>query len=275
MRDAPPVVLAIGGTDSGGHYGLQADQRTLAALGVHAAIAVTVLTAQNSIELRQAQAVPVDFVMDQIRAVLDDLPVVAVKTGMLGRADLIEAIASLAASGELPNLVVDPVLVNRHGAPVFGDVVREAYINALVPYACLVTPNRDELGLLTGRSVQTVDDLEAGCRLLGSPTLATGGRLDGEQVTDVFWDGTCSKRFSGERVATLNVAGTGDCLSAAVAGHLAYGLELAHAVDTAISLVRDAVSGSAKWSLGSGNGPIDILGAAWTRSGRALKDPAV
>ncbi len=258
------MVLAIGGTDSGGCYGLQADQRTFAALGVHAAAVVTVVTAQNTTALRAAHPIPVEFVVQQLEAVLEDFEVAAVKTGMLGRTEIVEAVASFAAAGRLPELVVDPVLVNRHGVSVFGPAVLAAYRDLLLPHARLVTPNRDELALLLDRPIATVDDLQAAAIALGLPVLATGGRLGGTEVVDVFVPAapqTQPTRFAGARVDTSNVAGTGDCLSAAVTAHLASGLDLPEAVAHAVTAVRGAVARAASWRLGAGGGPIDIAAA--------------
>ena len=258
MTPTPPVVLTIGGSDSGGAHGVQADLRTFAALGAFGTCAITVVTAQDSTAIRGATVVPTEAVVAQITAVVDDLPVAAVKTGMLGRVDLVEAVAALAAAGRLPNLVVDPVLVDRHGRPPFPGEVTDAYRERLLPHATVVTPNRDEIALLSGVRVDDVDGLEAAARRVPARAVfASGGRLDSEGVVDVLVRAGAVRRIAGLRTVTPNNAGTGDTLSAAITVGLARGLDLDAAVDEAVRLVRSAVERAASWRLGSGPGPVD------------------
>jgi len=258
MTAAPPVVLTIGGSDSGGAHGVQADLRAIAALGAFGTCAITVVTAQDSVAIRGATVVPTEAVVAQITAVVDDLPVAAVKTGMLGRVDLVEAVAALAAAGRLPNLVVDPVLVDRHGRPPFPSAVTDAYRERLLPVATVVTPNRDEIALLAGVRADDIDDLEAAARRLDARAVfASGGRLVGDEVVDVFVRSGAARRIVGVRTPTPNNAGTGDTLSAAITVGLARGLDLDDAVDLAVDTVRSAVARSATWRLGAGPGPID------------------
>src|SRR5437870_3569698 len=158
----PPVVLTIAGSDSGGGAGIQADLRTFAALGVHGATAIAALTAQNTIEVRDVLPTPAAFLRAQIEAVLDDLPVVAVKTGMLATAENVRVVAEFAADGRLPNLVVDPVLVASTGRRLLDATAERAYIEDLFPHALVVTPNLGEAAILLGRDVHEVgDQLEA------------------------------------------------------------------------------------------------------------------
>jgi len=254
----PPVVLTIGGSDSGGCYGVQADLRTLAALGVHGACALTVVTAQNTVELRRATWLPVDMIAAQIEAVIEDLAVAAVKTGMLGRVEVIELIGGFAAAGRLPRLVVDPVLVNRHGMAVFGPDVVDAYRELLVPHAVLVTPNDLEAALLTGTGVPATVDV----RRIGAPAVVTAGRGDGD-ADDRFWDGRFLTRLPAQRLATRNAAGSGDSFSAAIAARLAAGDSLEAAVGYAKQWTHAALGAATDWSLGAGPGPLDQLG--WDR----------
>ena len=185
----PPVALTIAGSDSGSGAGLQADIKTMAALGVFATTAVTAVTAQNTAEVREVHHVPVGMVTAQIRAVIDDLPVAAVKTGLLGTAAVVGAVGGLAAAGHLPRLVVDPVMVASTGRALVADRCVEAYRRRLLPYALLVTPNLWEAALLAGLPASGVGDLdtmvEAARRIhrLG-PTwvLVKGGHLPGVET---------------------------------------------------------------------------------------------
>lgn len=265
QASSPAVALTIGGSDSGGACGIQADLRTFAFLGVHGTSALTIVTAQNTLGVRSAVPLDAGFVLAQIEAVLADYPVTAVKTGMLARLDVIEAVSGLAASGRLPRLVVDPVLVNAAGVSIFGAEVIDAYRRLLLPHAMLVTPNREELALLVGSPVSSPADLTAAAIGLaesaGCAVLAKGGRFEGgDTVSDVavLADGTAST-LSKDRVITSNVAGSGDTLSAAITAHLADGAELMAAIEAAQTVVANALAGAATWHLGAGSGPLNLL----------------
>jgi len=248
---SPPVVLTIGGSDSGGCYGVQTDLRVLAARGVHAATVLTVVTAQNTMSLRAALPLPVELVQAQLEAVLDDLPVAAVKTGMLGRVEIVELLGRFAAKGRCPNLVVDPVLVDRHGRPLFDPAVVEAYRSVLLPHAAVTCPNEHELALLDG------DGGEALARRVGAPVVVTGGRTGGAEATDVLWDGSDPLVLRSTRIDTPNNAGSGDALSAHLAAGLAEGRSLRESLTDARSRVLAALEGAAGWTLGAGPGPLD------------------
>lgn len=245
----PLVLLSIGGADSGGCYGVMADLRVWARLGAHGTSALTVVTAQNTLDLRAALPLPADLVTAQIEAVLDDLPVAAVKTGMLGRIEVVEALAHLAAQGRLPNLVIDPVLVNRHGQAMFGPDLADAYRELLLPAAALATPNGPEatlLGLGDGGPC---------------PVLITGGRgADPHHCADLLIDGAHRRQWIRPRLPGTNVAGSGDVLSAAVAFELASGLALAEAIERAGELVQVGLRGADGHRLGQGPGPLDLRG---------------
>ncbi len=273
----PPVVLTIAGSDSGAGAGIQADIKATAALGVYATTAVTAVTAQNTAEVRAVHHVPVGMVEAQIRTVLDDLPVAAVKTGLLGTAAIVEMVGRLAASGCLPRLVVDPVTVASTGRALVADGCVEAYRERLLPHALLVTPNLWEAALLAGVPADEVREVgamtEAARRIhrLG-PTwvLVKGGHLPGVEpgsaaaappaVADVLFDGREVIVFDGPLVDTANNHGTGCSLSAAVAAHLARGADVPTAVSAAKTFVHDALLGGATWHLGQGHGPLDHLG---------------
>jgi hydroxymethylpyrimidine/phosphomethylpyrimidine kinase len=267
----PAVALTIGGSDSAGRCGVEADLRTFAALRVHGCCALSVVTAQDTQRVRAAWPLPVEAVVAQVEAVVADLDVDATKVGMLGRAELIEALAALATAGALPRLVVDPVLVSGAGEPLFPPDVVGALRRRLLPLASVVTPNRDELALLTSLPpARTTASLVYAARALADQVsvplvLASGGRLDGAESVDVLVEADSVTLLTGPRVPTVNVAGTGDSLSAAVAAGLAVGLAPGAAVTAAKEFVERALAGAARWRLGRGRGPIDHLG--WGRAG--------
>ncbi len=273
----PPVVLTIAGSDSGAGAGIQADIKAMAALGVFATTAVTAVTAQNTAEVRDVHHVPAGMVDAQIRTVLDDLPVAAVKTGLLGTAAIVEMVGRLAASGCLPRLVVDPVMVASTGRALVADGCIEAYREHLLPHALLVTPNLWEAALLAGVPADEVQEVERHGR--GGPAhpparsdLGPGqgrppprgrarfGRRRPPAVADVLFDGREVIVLDGPRVDTPNTHGTGCSLSAAIAAHLARGADVPTAVSAAKAFVHDALLGGATWRLGRGHGPLDHLG---------------
>lgn len=260
----PPVALTIGGSDSGGCYGVQTDLRTFAALGVHGTCALTVITAQNTQGVTAAQPLPVALVEAQLLAVLADFTVAAVKTGMLGRVEVIEAVARLAADGRLPNLVVDPVIVNRHGVSIFGKEITAAYRELLIPHAALLTPNSREatlFGVETASDPSDPADRWAAARAFGVAVVITAGREDGPEACDLFWDGDSGHELRAARLPTRNNAGSGDAFSAAVTAGLAHGSTLVDAVQGAKAFVHRALAGAASWQLGAGPGPLDCSGA--------------
>lgn len=261
----PPVALTIAGVDSAGGAGVLADLRTFAALGVHGTTAVAALTAQNTETIRRIELIDPDLVVAQVEAVLDDLDVLAVKTGFLGHADTVRAVADLAA--RLPRLVVDPVLVRSTGVRLFDRSVEDAYLEALIPRATVLTPNRVEAGILLGLAVETVADMESAAVELATlgPDLVVvkGGDAtdEGDDAVDVIADrsGTVARRVL-PRVATANDHGSGCTFAAATAAHLALGAPASSAVDMAKRFVHEALIGAADWRLGAGHGPLDQLG---------------
>jgi hydroxymethylpyrimidine/phosphomethylpyrimidine kinase len=284
----PPVALTIAGSDSGAGAGIQADIKTMSALGVFATTAVTAVTAQNTAAVVDIHYLPADMVGSQIRAVLDDLPVASVKTGLLGTAPVIETVGRLAASGRLPRLVVDPVMVASTGRSLLADEGLEMYRRDLIPHALVVTPNLWEAALLAGvpysevQGIKTMVEVAREIHRLG-PTwvLVKGGHLPGvehrsedidddrpDEVADVLFDGTNVTVLHGGWVDTPNTHGTGCSLSSAIVAYLARGADVPHAVASAKEFVHDALVGGAQWRLGQGHGPLDHLG--WTRGTGAV-----
>jgi hydroxymethylpyrimidine/phosphomethylpyrimidine kinase len=278
MTTEPPVALTIAGSDSGAGAGIQADLKAMAALGVFATTAVTAITAQNTMTVAAVHQVPAAMVDQQIAAVLADLPVAAVKTGMLASVETIEVVSKRAAAGELPNLVVDPVMVASTGRPLLEADGVDAYRRHLLGHALVVTPNLWEAAMLAGLDPATVTDVEDMARVarhlhaLGARwVLVKGGHLPGvgasggsttppAVVPDILFDGSEIAVLSGEHVQTANVHGSGCSLSAAIAARLAAGCDVPTAVREAKVYVTAAIRGGAGWRLGTGHGPLDHLG---------------
>lgn len=264
MTADPAVVMTIGGSDSGAGAGVQADLKTLSAHGVYAVTAVTAVTAQNTQGVEAVHPVPADMIAAQIEALLADLSVAAAKTGLLGRAETVKLVARCAP--RIPNLVVDPVLVDRNGEALADEAAVEAYREYLIPAAALATPNHREVALLAGRPVRTRAEQEAAARDLaldtGTPILVTGGRLGGPRPVDVLSYGEAGRSFAGRWVRSANLHGTGDALSASIAARLAGGAGMLTAVGEAKAWVSRAIAGAAEWELGRGEGPIDHFGWA-------------
>lgn len=268
----PRVVLTVAGSDSSGGAGLEADLRTFAALGVHGAVAVTAVTAQNTVGVSAVLAVEPEMVRAQVHAVAEDLSIAAVKTGMLARPATVRAVARLAAEGSLPNLVVDPVLVSSTGHLLMEEGGVDAYRDELFAYAAVVTPNLREAAVLLGVDVASLATIEAMAdaaerlRATGAACVVVkGGHLLGGAATesrapDVVVTAAGAMTLDRPRVVTRNDHGTGCSLAAAIAVGLAEGLDVLDAVRRAKSFVTEALEGAATWSLGEGRGPIDHLG---------------
>lgn len=262
----PPVALTIAGSDSGGGAGIQADLKTFAALEVHGTCALTAVTAQNTAAVRGVVTLEPAFVRAQVEAVLDDFTVRAVKTGMLATADIVLTVADLAEGGLLPHLVVDPVLVSSTGHPLLEHAGVAAYIERLLPHALVVTPNLREAAVLGETDVDSLRSLEA--RMAVAERIrATGARyvvVKGGHLTESADDVVAGPEgvivLPGGRVPTGNDHGTGCSLSAAVAAHLARGVDVDEALTLAKQFVARALAGGAGWRLGAGHGPLDHFG---------------
>ena len=251
----PLVVLSVAGTDSGGAAGLAADLATFAALGVHGACAVTAVTAQDTTGVHRIVALEADDVGAQIRAVLDDLPVAAAKTGMLGSAAVARLVAELLAGGT--PLVVDPVLVATSGAVLGDEALIAAYREVLLPRADVVTPNHDEAATLTGLPRSTApEDLALAVHALGPAVVLTGGDPRTGTCRDIVVGAAGLRVLEHPAVKTANDHGTGCTYSAALAVHLARGLDLESAARQAQAFVARALATSTTWQLGLGRGPV-------------------
>ncbi|MFD4134592.1 bifunctional hydroxymethylpyrimidine kinase/phosphomethylpyrimidine kinase [Streptomyces goshikiensis] len=260
MNAAPPLCLTVAGSDSGGGAGIQADLKTMLALGVHGMSVVTAVTAQNSLGVKGAWELPAEAVRAQYRAVVDDIGVRAVKTGMLSSAVLVETVAELLAGTAAP-AVVDPVGVSKHGDALLAPSALEAVRKELLPRATVATPNLDEVAQLTGIAVTSEDDMRrAADAVLGyGPrwALIKGGHLaahSGEAV-DLLTDGADELWLRAPRHDNRHTHGTGCTLASAIAAGLAKGLEVPAAVTAAKEYVTGAIA--AGFALGGGIGPVD------------------
>lgn len=263
---APRRVLTVAGSDSGGGAGLQADLRTFALLGVHGCVAVTAVTVQNSVGVSDVQEIAPRIVAAQIDSVAADIGVHAVKTGMLASAPIIESVATAfdaaGIGGNGVPLVVDPVCASMHGDSLLAADARSTVVELLFPRATLVTPNVDEVRLLTG--IDVVDEVtqQAAARelhRLGARwALVKGGHLrTSDRSPDLLYGGSGFHRFDGPRVNTPHDHGAGDTLAAATAAALAHGRSLPDAVTFAKDWVTRALT--AAYPLGAGHGPVSPL----------------
>lgn len=260
------TALTIAGSDSGGGAGIQADLKTFAAHGVYGTSAITALTAQNTIGVTSIQAVPAEFVIAQIEAVADDIGCDAVKTGMLATAAIVEAVAAAVEELELPNLVVDPVMVAKGGDRLLDDDAVHALRTTLLRLARVVTPNVPEAEALADMSITSVAHMrDAARRILrfgSAAVLVKGGHLPGDIVTDLLVDGTHAIEISGPRVAGRHTHGTGCTLAAAIAARLARGESLEQAARGAKEYVAGAMQHGI--DLGAGHQPLNHF---WTMHG--------
>ena len=251
-------VLAIAGSDSGGGAGIQADIKAITALGGHASTAITAITVQNTLGVTGLHPIPVAVVIAQARAVLDDIGADAIKTGMLGEVEVVEAVAALLAEADLA-AVIDPVMIAKGGAPLLEPRALDAVRTLLVPQAALLTPNAPEAAALTGRAVATTDDLRrAGEALLAMgarAVLMKGGHVAGPVLTDILMTPAGETTFDGPRLETRHTHGTGCTLASACAAGLAQGQTLEAAVARAWAYVAEAIRRAP--GFGAGHGPLD------------------
>ncbi|HUS81417.1 MAG TPA: bifunctional hydroxymethylpyrimidine kinase/phosphomethylpyrimidine kinase [Armatimonadota bacterium] len=258
-----PVALTIAGSDSGGGAGIQADLKTFTVLGVYGMSAITAVTAQNTVGVRQFAVLDPSLVAAQMDAVLEDIGCDAAKTGMLGTAGVVEVVADRLAHHHVPNVVVDPVMVAKSGDRLLAEDARRAIIQRLLPCARVVTPNLPEAAELLGREVSAADMADAArelCDLGAGAAVVKGGHLEGDAV-DVLYDARTGAlvTMTAPRLDTANTHGTGCTFSSAIAAFLARGMELEAAVRRAKRFVTAAIARGLP--LGSGHGPTDHIGA--------------
>ena len=253
------VALTIAGSDSGGGAGIQADGAVFHRFGVFGTSAVTLVTAQNTLGVQRIQLLPPDLVVAQIDAVASDFAVAAAKTGALGSAAIVTAVAAAARRHGLARLVVDPVMISKHGHALLGGAAVEALRDALLPCAALVTPNLPEAAALVGGDLTNERDVQAAARALhalgAAAVLVKGGHGEGAEVADLLFDGRESTWLRAPRQQTQHTHGTGCTYSAAITARLALGDDVASAVRTAHAFVARAIATAP--GLGRGQGPVN------------------
>lgn len=251
-------VLIIAGSDSGGGAGIQADIKTVTALGGYAMTAITAITVQNTLGVSAVHDVPADIISGQINAVLDDLGADVIKFGMLSSTAIIEAVAKTLGIRKIPR-VVDPVMRAKGGHALLADDAAAALKRHLIPGAAVLTPNLPEAEALTGRKILTVNDMSEAIpdllQLGADAVLLKGGHLTGERIVDMLITPREVLRFEDERIHTTATHGTGCTLASAIATSLAQGLALRDAVARARAYVREAMRTAVK--LGEGHGPLN------------------
>ncbi|MBX9715981.1 MAG: bifunctional hydroxymethylpyrimidine kinase/phosphomethylpyrimidine kinase, partial [Burkholderiaceae bacterium] len=257
-----PRVLSIAGSDSGGGAGIQADLKTVAALGCYGMTAITAVTAQNTLGVSAIHGVPVDVLKAQIRAVMDDIGADAVKIGMLHSPEVVGVVAWAIDEYRIRHVVLDPVMVATSGDRLIAQETVKVLVVELFQRASLVTPNLDEAALLLGRHLNCIGDLDAAAddllTLGARAVLLKGGHLPGDEVVDLLAlsDGT-RMPLKSPRIASRNVHGTGCTLSSAIAAHLALGCALPEAVVEARRYILQAIASGAEVRTGRGHGPLN------------------
>ncbi len=262
MGVAVPVALTIAGSDPSGGAGIQADLKTFHQFGVYGEAAITLLTVQNTVGVTRIECLPPDLVIEQIRAVITDIPPGAAKTGALGNREITQAVAELAADFQFP-LVVDPVLVSKHGAALLAPDALEILKTRLMPCAFLVTPNLEEASMLAGMDVHDVASMRAAARKIlelgPQAVLVKGGHLAGDAIDVLLYKGEWTE-FTAPRVETRHTHGTGCTYSAAITASLAAGDDLPTAVRNAKRYITEAIRTNP--GLGRGSGPVNHHAAA-------------
>jgi hydroxymethylpyrimidine/phosphomethylpyrimidine kinase len=258
-RASPFAALTIAGSDSSGGAGIQADLKTFQRFGVYGASALTLITAQNTVGVRELYLLPRELVASQIAAVAEDLDLRAAKTGALGSAALIETVADAAVQHGIPNLVIDPVMISKHGDALLAEDAVEALKSRLFPGATLVTPNLHEAGALLGKPVQSEARMRDAARALrdlgAAAVLVKGGDLPGDEAVDLLYDGAEFVRLSAPRIDTVHTHGTGCTYAAAITALLARGEPLVDAACRAKDFMTRAIRSAP--GLGHGHGPVN------------------
>ncbi len=252
-----PVALTIAGSDPSGGAGIQADLKTFHQFGVYGEAVITLLTVQNTQRVSRVECLDPELIRQQAEAVLEDIPPAAAKTGALGNVGIIEAVAKLWRGVSVP-LVVDPVMISKHGASLIAEDARAALVKMLIPRAALVTPNLHEAGALAGFTVDSLERMKrAAERILGfgcGAVLVKGGHLAGS-ATDVLLNNGQFLVLDAERTDTIHTHGTGCTYSAAITALLASGVSLEDAVRRAKKFIAAAIRTNP--GLGGGSGPVN------------------
>jgi hydroxymethylpyrimidine/phosphomethylpyrimidine kinase len=252
------VALSIAGSDPSGGAGIQADLKTFHQMGVYGEAVVTLITVQNTRHVQRVEVLDADLILEQIHAVITDIPPGAAKTGALGNQSVVEAVARVARDFPFP-LVVDPVMISKHGAPLIDESARQALREKLLPCAFLLMPNLEEAEALLGASVRTVAQMETAAKKLlelgARNVLIKGGHLEGDALDVLCFQGGHLHLLTTPRIQTPHTHGTGCTYSAAVTAGLAQGLPLLEAVSRAKKFITEAIRTNP--GLGGGSGPVN------------------
>ncbi len=258
-------VLTIAGSDSGGGAGIQADIKTISALGGYAASAITAVTVQNTLGVSGVHPIPINIIREQIEAVVSDIGVDAVKIGMMHSAEVVECVVELIDRFQIPNVVVDPVMVSTSGHKLIEDSAIELLKSDLLPRARIITPNIPEAEILLSTTINGQEELSRLAREL-SPNkncsvLLKAGHLVDDKLVDIFYNAEDDAivELPSQRIYTPNTHGTGCTLSSAVATHLALGYQPIEAVQRAKNYINEAIIVGAQYAIGGGHGPVDHL----------------
>ena len=259
--------MTIAGSDSGAGAGIQADLKTFAAMGVYGTSVLTAITAQNTMRVTDALELPTSLIASQIDTVLADIGTDAVKTGMLSSSAIIEVVSEKIREHNISDLVVDPVMVAKGGDRLLREDAVDALKTLLIPLARVVTPNRHEAEVLTGREVETLDDARDAARAIvtmgAQAAIVKGGHFDGP-ATDILYDGEEFRAFTAPRVDTTSTHGTGCTFASAIAAGLAQGKSVRDAVTEAKRYVTEAIRTA--FPMGDGHGPLNHFHAMWQQS---------
>lgn len=258
-----PCVLTIAGSDCSGGAGIQADIKTISALGAYAASAITAITVQNTCGVTGIHPIPPSYVKGQIEAVMEDIHPLAIKIGMINDTEIVKVIADSLHKYNPEFVVFDPVMVSTSGCKLMEDEAIEAITTQLIPLATLITPNLSEAEILSGQPIHTVEDmqhqakemLKLGCK----GVLIKGGHLEGGQMCDVLqtFEEDTPHMFTALKVKSQNTHGTGCSLSSAIATYLALGESIPHAVEKAKQYVYLGIESGKDVCIGQGHGPLN------------------
>lgn len=260
MKALQPIALTIAGSDSGAGAGIQADLKTFASLGVYGVVAITAITAQNTLGVHDSIELPTSLIESQIDAVVTDFQPAAVKTGMLSSVPIIETVVSKIKEHRINNLIVDPVMVAKGGDRLLREDAVDALITLLLPYSLIVTPNAHEAEVLAQVKIDSLQDARYAAKAIhsmGARNVVVKGGHFGEEATDVLYDGAEYHEFTANRIQTSSTHGTGCTFSSAIAACVASGNSVQESVFFAKKYVHNAISKA--FPIGQGYGPLNHL----------------
>ncbi|MEY8687544.1 bifunctional hydroxymethylpyrimidine kinase/phosphomethylpyrimidine kinase [Bacteroides sp. AN502(2024)] len=259
--DRHPVILSIAGSDCSGGAGIQADIKTISALGGYAASAITALTIQNTLGVRAVQSIAPDIVYGQIEAVMDDLQPVAIKIGMIHDIQIVRIIVDCLQKYTPEYVVYDPVMVSTSGQKLMTDETIEEIKKELLPLATLITPNINEATVLTGKNIHNIQEMQAAAKMLTddyhTSVLLKGGHLEGDKMCDVLHTPESIYHiYEEKKIESRNLHGTGCTLSSAIATCLAKGYPIQESIQYAKTYITQAIIAGKDLNIGHGNGPL-------------------